>query len=388
MKNKITNVVLILLLSFGLASISFAQVGRQTGTIAGTVSDEEGSLLPGAIVTLTGTGVMGSLTYVTGEKGRFRFPSLIPGECEVKVEMPGFKTTIRGGLRVQVGKTIDVHITLSIATIEEQVTVVATVPVVDIETSKISVSYTSEFLANLPMNRDLYGIQNSIPGAVSEDVDYRRTSSILGGTVRSNLYQLDGVPMNDPATFYPMANINTDVYEEIEFGVGSLPAEVGQADSVVVNIVTKSGGNRFTGSASAYYTADTLTENLLVDEQINALGVNPPESFQDYKDGSLSFGGPLIQDKLWFFLNGRRLIWGKVSPETSDIRLANIDHREYPLDEMLQHYDIDHEEWMGFAKLTFQLTKNLRYMGMYHWNNIYEPVYSNRTSNSYSFSTT
>ncbi len=388
MKNKITNMVLILLLSFGLVSISFAQ-GRQTGAISGTVSDEEGNLLPGATVTLTGTGIMGSLTYVTGERGRFRFPSLIPGECEVKAEMPGFKTTVRGGLRIQVGKTIDIHIILSVTTIEEEVTVVATTPVVDIETSKVIVSYTSEFLANLPMNRDLYGIQNSIPGAISEGVDYRRTSSILGGTVRSQLYQLDGAPMNDPATFYPMANINTDVYEEIEFGIGSLPAEHGQADSVVVNIVTKAGGNRFSGSVSAYYTADTLTENLLVDEQISALGVSPPESFQDYKDGSLSFGGPLIKDKVWFFLNGRRLLWGQANPETHDVRLANIQLREWTFtSEELQHYDIDHEEWMGFAKLTFQLAKNLRYMGMYHWNNIYEPVYSNRTGNDYTFALT
>jgi len=140
MKSKIINVVLILLLSFGLASISLAQVGRQTGTISGTVSDEEGNFLPGATVTLTGTGIMGSLTYVTGERGRFRFPSLIPGECEVKVEMPGFKTTVRGGLRVQVGKTIDIQIILSVTTIEEQVTVVATVPMVDIETSKTQIS--------------------------------------------------------------------------------------------------------------------------------------------------------------------------------------------------------------------------------------------------------
>jgi hypothetical protein len=239
------------------------------------------------------------------------------------------------------------------------------------------------------MSRDLYGIQNSIPGAISEGVDYRRTSSILGGTVRSQLYQLDGVPMNDPATFYPMANINVDVYEEIEFGIGSLPAEVGQADSVVVNIVTKAGGNKFSGSATAYYTSDSLTQNLLTAEQIEALVVNPPESYMDYKDASLSFGGPILHDKLWFFVNGRRLLWAKANPQTYDVRLRNINLREWTFSpEELQHFDIDHEEWMGFGKLTFQLAKNIRYMGMYHWNNIYEPVYSNRTSNTYTFACT
>lgn len=389
MKNKILNAAMILLLSLGLATFGFAQAGRQSGSISGTVSDEEGNALPAATVTLTGTGIMGSLTYLTSEAGRFRFPSLIPGDCELRVELPGFKTVIRKGLRVEVGKTTDVDIILPVSAIEEEVTVVAANPVVDVETSKISIRYGSEFLAALPMNRDLYGLQNSIPGAISEGVDYRRTSSILGGTVRSQLYQLDGVPMNDPATFYPMANINVDVYEEIEFGVGSLPAEVGQTDSVLVNIVTKTGGNKFSGSVSAYITGKSLTENLVIAEDREAVGVNAPESYKDYKDLSLSFGGPILKDKLWFFLSGRRLLFGTSNPEQHDIRLANIQLREWTFTPAeLQHYDFDHEEWLGFGKLTFQIAKNIRYMGMYHWNHIYEPVYSNRSGNSYSFALT
>ncbi|MEE9389641.1 MAG: carboxypeptidase-like regulatory domain-containing protein, partial [Candidatus Aminicenantaceae bacterium] len=183
MSKKFFKLSLIMLLALGLTSITFAQ-GRQTGSISGTVVDEEGNPLPGATVILTGKAVMGSLTYVTGETGKFRFPSLLPGGCEVRVEMPGFKTTTRKGLIIRVGKTTEITITLAMTTIEEEVTVTAASPVVDVETSKVSINYTSEFLASLPMNRDLYGIQNSIPGAVSEGVDYRRTSSILGGTVR------------------------------------------------------------------------------------------------------------------------------------------------------------------------------------------------------------
>jgi hypothetical protein len=389
MKNKILNAAMILLLSLCVTTFSFAQAGRQAGSISGTVADEEGHPLPGAKVTLTGTGVMGSLTYLTSETGRFRFPSLIPGECSVRVELPGFKTVIREGLRVEVGKTTDVDIVLPVSPVAEEVTVVAATPVVDVETSKISIRYGSDFLASLPMNRDLYGLQNSIPGAISEGVDYRRTSSILGGTVRSQLYQLDGVPMNDPATFYPMANINTDVYEEIEFGVGSLPAEVGQTDSVLVNIVTKTGGNRFSGNASAYLTGKALTQDLVIPEDREAIGVNAPESYKYYRDFSLSLGGPIIQDKVWFFVSGRRLMFGTANPEQHDIRLANIQLREWTFTpEELQHYDFDHEEWLGFGKLTFQLTKNVRYMGMFHWNNIYEPVYSNRSGNDYSFAVT
>jgi len=389
MNKKIIKVSLILLLAFGLTSASFAQ-GRQTGSISGTVVDTEGNLLPGCTVTLSGPRLIGTKSYVTSEMGKFRFPSVSPGrDYELRVELPGFKTTIKKEIIVSVARSTTIKIELEITTLEEEVTVVAASPVVDIETSKVSVSYNSDFIASIPMNRDLYGIQNSIPGAISEGIDYRRTSSILGGTVRSQLYQLDGVPMNDPATFYPMANINVDVYEEIEFGVGSLPAEVGQADSVVVNIVTKAGGNRFSGSLSAYFTGDALVDDLLSAEDMLAIGVNPPEAFKDYKDGSLSFGGPVIKDRAWFFLNGRRLVWARANPQTFDIRLQNINLREWTFSEAeKQHFDIEHEEWLGFGKLTFQLTDNIRYMGMYHWNNIYEPVYSNRTSNTYTFANT
>ena len=389
MNKKIFKASLILILAFGLTSVSFAQ-GRQTGSISGTIVDTEGNLLPGCTVTLSGPKLLGTKSYVTSDVGKFRFPSLSPGRgYELRVELPGFKTTIRKGLIVSVARAITITIEMDVTTLEEEVTVVAASPVVDVQTSKVSVSYTAEFIASIPMSRDLYGIQNSIPGAISTGNDYRRTSSILGGTVRSQLYQLDGVPMNDPATFYPMANINVDVYEEIEFGVGALPAEVGQADSVVVNIVTKSGGNKFAGNVSAYYTDDALVGNLHSLEDMEAIGVNPPRSYRDYKDGSLSFGGPVIKDKAWFFLSGRRLVWEQANPETHDIRLANINLREWTFsDAELQHYDIGHEEWLGFGKLTFQLTDNIRYMGMYHWNNIYEPVYSNRTSNSYTFAVT
>lgn len=389
MNKKIFKVSLILLLAFGLTSTSLAQ-GRQTGSISGTVIDTEGNPLPGCTVTLSGPKLIGTPSYVTSNMGKFRFPSVAPGrDYELRVELPGFKTTIRKNLIVSVAKATIVTITMEITTIEEEVTVVAASPVVDIETSKVSVSYTSDFIASIPMSRDLYGIQNSIPGAISEGVDYRRTSSILGGTVRSQLYQLDGVPMNDPATFYPMANINVDVYDEIEFGIGSLPAEVGQADSVVVNIVTKAGGNKFSGSAAAYYTSDTFAENLTNAEDRLAIGVNPPRTFMDYKDGSLSLGGPVIPDKAWFFVNARRLVWERANPETYDIRLQNINLREWTFSEAeKQHFDIEHQEWLGFGKLTFQLTDNIRYMGMYHWNNIYEPVYQNRTSNTYTFACT
>ncbi|MBA7520619.1 hypothetical protein ES705_12715 [subsurface metagenome] len=389
MNIKIFRFFLIFLLALGLASTTFAQ-GRQTGSISGTIVDVEGIPLPGVTITATSEALMGSKTYVSKDTGSYRFPTLPPGIYTIKCELPGFKTVTRGEIIVRVGMAITINITMEMTTIEEEITVVAPSPVVDMQTTKISVHYGTEFLVSLPMSRDLMGIQDSIPGAVSDGKPHRRTSSILGGTVRSQLYQLDGVPMNDPSTFYSIANINVDVYEEIEFGIGALPAEVGQTDSVVINIVTKSGGNKFSGGVAGYYTGESFSQDLLTKEQIQALDVNAPGKYSDYKDGSLDFGGPIIKDRLWFFLSGRRLTWDKANPETHDVRIAKIAFANPGMftAEELQHYDLRHEEWMGFAKLTFQLTKNIRYMGMLHYNHYYEPVYFNWTGNDASFACT
>lgn len=378
MKERRLIVSIILVLS--LVSLSHAQ--RQTGSIFGRVTDKEGSPLPGATVSISGPAMMGTSSYVTSEVGIFRFPSLLPGEYEIKVEMPGFKTLVQKGIIVSVGKTTEANLELEVAKVEEEVTVVAASPVVDTQSTKLSINYGVQFLTSIPMNRDLYDIQNSIPGAIADGADYRRTSSILGGTVRSQLYALDGVPMNDPATWYSMVNINVDVYEEIEFQVASLPAEVGQADSTYVNIVTKSGGNKFSGGGTIYYTGESLAQDLLSKEQVKALNVNPPEKYTDSRDASINLGGPLVKDRLWFFINGRRLTWDQAYPGTPETRMWKLGFTNSP------HYDLRHEEWMGFIKLTFQVAKNLRYMGMLHYNHIYEPVYSNSVGVDTSFEAT
>ncbi len=387
MRHRIIKPLLFTVLALLLAVSGFAQ--RQTGTISGQVVDEEKNPLPGASVTLTGTAMMGSKDFVTTETGLFRFVALSPGsDYEVRVSMPGFTTMIRPGLIVSVGKTTDVEIVMEPSTVQEEITVTAASPTVDVQATKMNVNYSAQFPASIPMNRDLYDIQNSIPGAISEGIDYRRTSSILGGTVRSQLYALDGVPMNDPATFYSMANINVDVYEEIEFETGGHPAEVGQTDSTYVNIVTKSGGNRISGAATFYYTTKDFAEDLISLEDQQALNVNPPEKYTDYKDLSVNIGGPIVKDKVWFFLDGRRQTWDQAYPGTPENRMQAIGFTPDPETGIAIHYDLSHQEWMGFGKLTWQITKSLKYMGMLHYNHMYEPVYQNSVGTNDDYSST
>jgi hypothetical protein len=362
---------MVLLLVIGLTSLANAQ-GLQ-GSVSGKVSDTEGNPLPGCTITLEGPNLQGQMTFVSTETGIYRFPAVPPGEgYQVTFEMPGFKTVIRKGLRVSVGKATAINITLEMSTLEEEVTVVGESPTVDVKVSKTSVNYSKSFIYNIPMARDLYDVLNSMPGAVSEDVSYRRTSYMAGGTVRGNQYSIDGVIINDPVVMYPMTNINIDVYEEVEMGMFGHSADVAIADGAYINIVTKSGGNTFHGGGTVEYYNEDMQKALLSEEDLEAVGLSKPSGWNSWQDFSLFLGGPIIQDKIWFFANARRFEWVRDFNHIiwDDTQAAG--GRVYTLDEA------PHKENNIFGKMTFQLASNIRFLASYNLTMITEDFYTNR----------
>lgn len=272
----------------------------------------------------------------------------------------------RENIIVRVGMFVEIDITMEVAAIEEEVTVTAASPVVDVEQSKISVVMDREILKNIPMARDLYDIVNATPGAISEGMTYRRTSAIHGATVRSNTYAFDGVNMNDPVVMYPLTNINFDVMDEVEVVGAGHPASVGYTDGAYINIVTRSGGNKLSGGAVLYYTQKGWNQHLWTDEQVSALKVTKPGVDKLNYDGSLTVGGPILADRLWFFTNGRLL---KREQSTNFIPFTDILGRSHGA------YDWTHDENMGFIKLTSQLTSNIKLMGTFNYTSIYRPMY-------------
>jgi len=359
------------LLVIGLTSILCAQ-GGVTGALTGKVVDNEGNALPGVTVTVEGPGLLGKVAYVTTEAGTFRFPSLPPGGFQLTLELPGFNTIVRKGLNVSVGKATRVTVTMAMATLEEEITVVGESPTVDVKSSKTAVNFSKSFIYNIPMARDLYDVLNSIPGSLSEGVTYRRTSYISGGTVRGNQYALDGVTINDPVVMYPMTNINIDVYEEVEFGLGGHTAEVGIADGGYVNIVTKSGGNEFHGGLTAEYYNEDMQKSLLSAEDLVAVGLTKPTGWNNWQDVSLSVGGPIIKDRVWFFSNGRYFKWARDFNHIIWDDTIAAGSRVYTLDEA------PHDEYDLFGKITLQLAPNIRLMTTYNYANITEDFYTNR----------
>ncbi len=337
------------LLSFSI--LSFGQ--RQTGAVHGSVLDEEKNPLPGVTITISGPALQGTQSYVTTAKGLFRFPALAPGTYSIRAQMPGFRTQVSEGIAVSLGKVTEITIPMKAAAVEEEVTVIAATPTVDTTSSTLTQNYGSEFIASIPINRDLYDIANSAPGAVADEAA-RKTSSVMGADIHQTQYALDGVNIVDPAASYLTANMNTEIFEEVSFEVGAHMPEAGQTDSAYINVVTKSGGNSFSGSLSSYYMGKSLSVPLWTEEETNIFGLAPVDRYKKSIDVAGTFGGPIIKDKIWFFTSYRYLDWVRTfSP--------------YP------DFELSHKENMAFVKLTAQVSPKFKLLGSFHYNVFDEP---------------
>ncbi len=347
-------VLFILLFCVVLVSALNAQVTRQTGSVRGTVTESDGEAIPGVTVTATGPKLIGSISDITDVNGNFRLVGLPPGTYEILVELEGFKSIRQEQVTVQTGMTITLNFTLEPSTIAEEITVVATAPTVDVQSTKMSTVMSSEVLQRLPMNRRMNSALNAAAGVVGE-MGY--TGGIVhGGTSIMHNWEIDGVNANSPTHNGQLISVHYDSIEEVEMVTGGLPANVGAGGGSYINVVTKSGGNEFHGQAQAYYTREDLTQILYPEEQLRSLGVAKPSSPIFDWDASGSLGGPIIKDKLWFFLDMGLLKnekYGNFIPAT--IQGVSYDTFNYP-----------ETIWQGMFKLTTPISESLRFFVMFH----------------------
>ena len=163
LKNFIVVLFLCLFLSLSLA----AQDTTQTGAISGKVTDVDGSPLPGVTVTITSTALIQvSQARITTNSGSFRFVLLSVGKYQITFELEGFKTLVKEDVGVAVRRTTNVNANLEMTTLEETVTVVGEVPVVDLKSSTIATNFTVEMLQKIPSARDPWVLMEMTPGMV------------------------------------------------------------------------------------------------------------------------------------------------------------------------------------------------------------------------------
>jgi len=300
---KIFIFLLILSISTGITSRASAQ--GQTGSIKGRITDKEGKPMPDAFIYVSSPAMLGIRTYLSSKAGAIRFPGLPPGIYKIMVEKPEFKTVIIEDIIVKVGKTINLDITMEAALIEEEIRSNIPSPTLDEESTKTSVNMERNLLNNIPFARDLNEIINSAAGITQYSVPNQKAASVHGSTVRANIYTLDGMVMNDPSGMHLISNISFDIIDEVELETAAHPAQVKFTEGGYINVVAKSGGNRFIGDINLYYADEKLGSTLRSYEEISETGASPPPLDKYLTDFSFSLGGSLVEDMLWFFTNVR-----------------------------------------------------------------------------------
>ncbi len=356
--------VLLCAIGVGVAS------AQQTGILSGTVRDAQGGVLPGVTVTVSGEALIGgSQSTITGEAGSYQLPTLPPGTYVVTYELTGFTTLRREDVVVGVARTTRLDVDLSVGALQESVTVSGESPLVDVSSTVTQTNITKDLYDAIPTGRNPWVMAGLVPGVVTGRLDVGGTEGMqqynveaFGSANSQKSFSIDGLKTNwgggdGGAT---MQYYGFEMYDEYNMQTASGTAESDVA-GVYMNMVTKSGGNRFSGEHNLYFMNDSLQGDNIDEELRDRLGLtgstqtgaagNPIDISYDW---SSTLGGPIKRDKAWFFGAVR---WWRL--DQFQIGAINPDGSQAIDDNRIRN-------WM--AKATYQLTPNARASFMFNRN--------------------
>lgn len=276
-------VVLVALFS----SPAIAQLAQ--GELRGTIVDESGAVLPGVNLTATHVETGTSRTATTAANGTYLMPAMPLGTYKVTAELSGFGTSIREGFRLGVGEAVTINFTLKVAALQESVTVSGAAPIIDTKKSELSGHVNPEQVQALPLNgRNWLDLVSMVPGARGNPGEIRAGAS--GGDAAR--YQMDGLSVTGQGTGGETQSYSQEIIAEVEVLTNRYDAEYGRVTGAVVNAVTKSGTNRYRGSAYYFLRDDSMNAKDFITGTVTPLH-QPQEGF--------TLGGPIVRDRAFFF---------------------------------------------------------------------------------------
>ncbi len=286
----------LLLLFCSVAPNALAQ-GVQSGTIRGVVNDQQGLPVPGVVVTAASPALQGVRSNVSQRDGSYVFRSLPPGQYSVTFELSNFQTVERD-LTLPLGLTVEQNITMVPSGVSEAVSVVAETPA-PIATPVVGQNITHDQVESLPMARTLTGIAELSPGLTNNTPNAGQVS-INGAFSFDNVFMINGVDVNDNLFGSPQNLFIEDAIQETQTLTSGISAEYGRFSGGVINAITKSGGNTFSGSGRLNLTNPSWSTETPFEV---SKGTTHADTLNKNYEGT--FGGPIVKDHLWFFSAGR-----------------------------------------------------------------------------------
>ena len=366
LRKRIGKLFVIIVTTVSIASFLTAQPST-TGILSGLIKDSDNNPIAGATVLLEGPSLLGMIIFVTNENGTFHFGNIPPGEgYSLHIEKPEHQTKKYVNLNIDIGEEIRISVVLEKDSEESTEVIGDKLPAIDTRASNTAVRYSSDLIQSLPLHKDLFDVLNSIPGAVPENPRIRRGSNISGGSVRGNRFLLEGIALDDPMSSYPEINVSIDTYEEIEMGIAGHSPELTNVDGGYVNIVTKSGGDRFTVGLLAEYYDKSMQTSFLNTDDLDLLGLTKPAEFNTWRDLSFHLGGPVARDVVNMYINGRYSNWVK------DFNHLDWSETQEEGQEVYARLDAPHQEYNLFGKVTTHLPLDINASITYNLSSVSE----------------
>lgn len=322
----------LVLVCLALAFVSTAASAQTTGaTLQGTISDDQGGVLPGASIVITNTETGWTRDVTSDARGWYRAAALPPGPYQVRVTLAGFVAYVRSGLVLTLGQEATVNHALKLATVEETVTVTGQSPLVETTSSTLARTITRTELDTLPLaGRNFSNLAAMSPGVAMVG---NNTNAVLasGQTNRSNSFLIDGASNDDTTVATQRGGFSLEAVREFAVMANQFSAEYGMASGAIVSVVTRSGTNDLQGRVFLFHRDDSFDA---VDPFANAQGSGKAPFSQQRYGGFV--GGPLVRDRFHYFgsFEGQR----ERSTQVITSPLVPADQREEPATDDGQQY--------------------------------------------------
>jgi len=306
---------------------AFAQV--QNGQFNGTVTDPTGAAIANAKITVINTAIDLKLFATTNSNGNYTVKELPPGSYRLTVEAAGFKMYADNGVGINAGTATHVDVKLQIGKASEVVEVTGAASDVNTEDSKLATIVTSTQINNLPLNgRNVFDLMQMSTGAVNVmGVDFENGHNTVVNGLREdfNGFLVNGVSNKGLSGGVVNTPIEDSVEEFQQLGL-NLSAQYGSSAGGTVNLVTKSGTNSWHGSGWEYIRNNALDSNYFFNNYYKA-----PRAPLHFNQFGLTIGGPIVKDKMFFFLSlqddrfNSDAVPTTITQESADWRKAVID---------------------------------------------------------------
>ncbi len=322
-----------------LAAVPLLAQTNPTGTISGKVLDPDGLAVPGVTVTVESPALQGTRAATTSTNGDYIIPFLPAGDYTVTFNLAGFRT-VKQTARLSPSESVTVSPTLALSTVSETVTVVAEAPAEFNQKAEVATNLKADLIDKLPTSRRLVDTVNLAPGVQNSGPN--GGLSINGAMSFDSLYVVNGVVVNENIRGQALNLFIEDALQETTISTAAISAEFGRFQGGVVQAITKSGGNEFSGSYRM-----TLDNN---DWAALTPFPNDKRTDKHLYTQEFTLGGPIFKDKLWFF-GAARLTGNRVTNGTTFATNLNFD-------------DVRNQKRFE-GKLTYALNANHTFKGAY-----------------------